>query len=431
MSRYYSYLNSARQILQQYNGEEPFSAFLKKYFSDDKKYGSKDRKQISHLCYCYFRLGKGTVNMSIEERVLIGLFLCSSEPNEMLQQLKPEWNDKFDLSIEEKRLLLQDPYPPFRPDENRGRNEGGLTLNVFPWVDELSDGVGHEKFNESFFIQPDLFLRLRPGKESIVKQKLQEAGIEFKIINDDCMALSNSSKIDGVVELNKEAVVQDYSSQRVGEFLIGGQTGTVRPGMQNYNSQRVGEFLVIGQTGTARPGEPFRVWDCCAASGGKSIMAKDILDDIDLTVSDIRESILINLRKRFEQAGIKKFKSYITDLTNISQIPNSQFQLIICDAPCTGSGTWSRTPEQLYYFDKNEIDRYALLQKKIVSNTIPHLQAGGYFLYITCSVFKKENEEVVEFIRKNFQLNLIKMDILKGYDKKADTMFAALFRKPL
>ena len=372
------------------------------------------------------------MDIPVKERIMAGLFLCSNEPNEMLGALKPEWEMKVDLSSEEKCLLLSEAYTPFRPDENRGRKDGGLTFNVFPWKDELSVGIEHDKFSGSFFIQPDLFLRLRPGKENIVKQKIRETGIEFKIIKDDCIALSNSSKLDGVVELNKEAVVQDYSSQRVGEFLIGGQTGTVRPGVQDYNSQRVGEFLVIGQTGTVRPGVPFRVWDCCAASGGKSIMAKDILGDIDLTVSDIRESILINLKKRFTEAGIKNYKSFIADLTlSPLTIHHSPFNFILCDAPCTGSGTWSRTPEQLFYFDKNEIDRYASLQKKIVSNTIPHLQAGGYFLYITCSVFKKENEEAVEFIQYIFDLKLQKKELMNGYDKKADTMFAALFRKPL
>jgi 16S rRNA (cytosine967-C5)-methyltransferase len=52
----------------------------------------------------------------------------------------------------------------------------------------------------------------------------------------------------------------------------------------------------------------------------------------------------------------------------------SNFELIICDAPCTGSGTWSRTPEQLYFFDEKKIEQYALLQKKIVSTIIPRLK---------------------------------------------------------
>src|SRR5258705_9267556 len=99
MSRYHSYLNSARQILQQYKGEKPFSSFLKEFFSAEKKYGSKDRKTIGHLCYCFFRLGKSLQEIPTDERILIGLFLCSTGPNEMLGQLKPEWNRKISLPV--------------------------------------------------------------------------------------------------------------------------------------------------------------------------------------------------------------------------------------------------------------------------------------------------------------------------------------------
>src|SRR5258705_12128623 len=98
MNRYHSYLNNATQILEQYKGEEPFASFLKKYFLGQKKYGSTDRKQIAHLCYCYFRLGKLLLNIPIEERILISLFLCSNKPNEILQQLKPEWNKSVNKS---------------------------------------------------------------------------------------------------------------------------------------------------------------------------------------------------------------------------------------------------------------------------------------------------------------------------------------------
>jgi 16S rRNA (cytosine967-C5)-methyltransferase len=160
-------------------------------------------------------------------------------------------------------------------------------------------------------------------------------------------------------------------------------------------------------------------------------MAKDMLGDIDLTVSDVRESILINLKKRFNEAGITKYKSFIADLTQSSKLTTNSFHLIIADVPCTGSGTWSRNPEQLYYFEQKKIEEYSILQKKIVSNVIKHLQPGGYLLYITCSVFIKENEEVVDFIEQNFHLDVIKMEVLRGYDMKADTMFAALLQKPL
>ena len=60
---------------------------------------------------------------------------------------------------------------------------------------------------------------------------------------------------------------------------------------------------------------------------------------------------------------------------------------------------------------------------------MPHLRTGGLFVYITCSVFKKENEYIADFIAENFNCTLLHQQLLKGYDKKADTMFVAVFRK--
>ena len=87
----------------------------------------------------------------------------------------------------------------------------------------------------------------------------------------------------------------------------------------------------------------------------------------------------------------------------------------------------SRTPENLRYFTPEHIDAFTQKQKKIVANVIPHLQKNGLFFYITCSVFKKENEDIVQFIKEQFQLQVLHMELLKGYDKKADSMFVAVF----
>ena len=118
MSRYHSYINSTKEILGIYKGDEPLSSFLKKYFSANKKFGSKDRKQISNLCYCFFRMGKAVMNTSVEEKILTGLFLCSSESNEVLAALKPEWNEKCKLPLNEKLLII---------------NSSLLIQDVFPW----------------------------------------------------------------------------------------------------------------------------------------------------------------------------------------------------------------------------------------------------------------------------------------------------------
>lgn len=389
MSRWHSYLNSAVQILSVYDGKEPFASYLKKFFAANKKFGSKDRKQVSHLCYCYFRLGKAILNLSIEERVLAALFLCSDKQDELLHQLKPEWSEYSTLPVADKCSIL---------------NVQSSISDVFPWTNELSEGIEHEKFSVSFFDQPDLFLRMRPGKEGVVKNKLKEAGLVFTEISGSCISLPNNSKIDSVVRINDEAVVQDLNSQQTGKLLLSAS----------------------GNTKSSRT-----VWDCCAGSGGKSIMVKDLMGNIDLTVSDMRESILINLRKRFEEAGIRKYRSFIADLAGTNFKTKQVYDLIIADVPCTGSGTWGRTPEQLCWFEEKKIAEYKSLQEKILSNIIPGIAPGGHLLFITCSVFKKENEGNIDFIKQNFHLELIKMEVLRGYDKKADTMFAALLKKPL
>ncbi len=59
-----------------------------------------------------------------------------------------------------------------------------------------------------------------------------------------------------------------------------------------------------------------------------------------------------------------------------------------------------------------------------------HLKPGGKLLYITCSVFRKENEEIVKYTEEKFNLKLQKMELLKGYQIQSDTMFAALFTAP-
>ncbi|HMK25261.1 MAG TPA: hypothetical protein VK483_04460 [Chitinophagaceae bacterium] len=398
MSRYHSYLNSAKEILSLYKGEEPFASFIKKYFAANKKFGSRDRKEVANLCYCYFRASppsKGGISQPLipdELQLLKTLFLCSTEPNEILASLKPEWNDRIKFSINEKLSSVN--YQ---------------LSSVFPWKEELSGGIEYERFCASFFIQPDLFLRIRPGHAEKVLVKLNEADINYEFISPFTIRLPNSFKADKYFELDKEVVVQDHNSQRVGEFL------------------------------PVRRGPSDKVWDCCTGSGGKSIMAYDLNPAINLFVSDLRESILANLKKRFAHAGIKKYRSFTVDLSHspLTSHPepgeghHSPFDLIIADVPCTGSGTWGRTPEQLFYFDTSKIDEYAAMQKNIVSNTIAQLRPGGYLLYITCSVFKKENEEVVNYLKEKFHLQLMKMELLKGYELKADTMFAALLQKPL
>ncbi len=370
--RFYSHLNSAATILQLYDGLIPFAHFIKNYFSQHKKFGSKDRRQISELCYCYFRLGRSYPQLTTEQKIVIGYRLSKST-----------WPDEWLLFFEDFHL------PRESPD------------HIFPTGLLLSGGINHTAFNSSHLVQPDLFLRIRPGHKDAVLNKLQAAGIPF-VLTADSLRLSNGMRVEDAVQLNKEVVVQDLSSQSVAALL--------------YSYKKANKNVPVPA-----------VWDCCAASGGKSILARDILGPIELTVSDIRPSIILNLKKRFLEARVENYRAWVADATRAS--PAQPFDLIIADVPCSGSGTWARTPEQLRYFETGNIEAFVSLQSAITANVARYLKPGGHLLYITCSVFEKENEQQVKRLQAA-GLRLVEQQVLQGYDKKADTMFAALLTAP-
>jgi len=389
-NHFHRYLNYAIAILAKYNGTEPFHLYLKKYFSTNKKHGSKDRKQITSLCYNYFRVGIAvSPSIDISEKLLLATFLVENKFSPLLEKLKPEWNEHIHLDISFKLEMVKDFFS---------------LEKIFPHPDEISKQINFKDFCFAFLIQPKLFIRLRPGYKNIVFDKLKSAGISFEKINETCATFSNTEKVSEVIHIDKEAVIQDYNSQ---------QTLNLFTSQIKHNTSYIS------------------LWDCCAASGGKSILAFDLLKNIKLTVSDTRKSILENLQKRFAKAGIKNYHSFVADLSvSLPQKTILERQdFIIADVPCSGSGTWARTPEQLHFFSKKKIEEHSVLQQKIVSNAIKYLNENGYLLYITCSVFKKENEQNVDFFQKNLNLQLIKSEYLKGYKMQADTLFAALFKR--
>lgn len=392
-----NHLRSAIAIIELYKGDVPFAVFLKTYFAANKKFGSKDRRSIGQLCYTYFRLGKAADPFDHQTAICMALYLGHSEPGVWAALYEQDWLNHWHQSIEQRVGFIQTKFPEFN------------LQHIFPLVNGLSATIDVEAFTLGHLVQPDLFIRIRPGRLPNILKAFGQFNIPFVAINEYCYALPNGTKLDEFAELDKDYVVQDFSSQQTAKL------------MEPAKQLRKGKDASVD------------IWDCCAASGGKSILARDTIGNMELTVSDIRKSIIHNLSQRFERAGIKQYQSVVADLSKPIEAPELAgmlFDLIICDAPCSGSGTWSRTPEQLRLFNENQVTAFQKLQQQIVVNALPKLRNNGYFLYITCSVFETENEAILLFITKQFPfMSLVEHQTINGYALKADTMFVALFKK--
>ena len=376
-------IKTFQRILDEFPADTPLSKFLPGFYRQNKQMGSTDRRVAGRLIYNYFRLGRALPNLPSDERLMVAEFLCNTQSNSFLQHFKPDWAACVGFSIDEKINLVKATYPDFKLED------------VFPWVPQLSAGIDKDAFLKSFFIQPDLFIRVTKGFETQVKAELTKASVTFKDEGNGCLSLPNGTRLETIFAKQHWYEVQDLSSQQTANYF--------------------------------KPEKWDSWWDACAASGGKSLLLHSLEPDIKLVVSDIRESILSNLDERFQQAGLRKYQKKVMDLTenNEQLLYNYEFDGIILDAPCSGSGTWGRTPEMISQFEIHKTDFFKRLQQAIVRNVAKHLKPDKPLIYITCSAFKAENEDAVNFITKELGLKLEEMKVLTGYENKADTMFVA------
>ncbi|HEY1024403.1 MAG TPA: RsmB/NOP family class I SAM-dependent RNA methyltransferase [Sphingobacteriaceae bacterium] len=373
-------LKTFLRLLKEYPQDTPLTRFLPGFFKQNKQMGSTDRRVASRLIYNYFRLGKACTHLPADQRLFVAEYLCYSGANPFLQHFRPDLYDTGDLSLTEKIGMLTE--------------EGFALDEVFPFTAHLSEEIDKGAFLSSFFIQPDLFIRMHPGKDNVVQSKLADTAIAYRKIDHDTLSLPNGTRLHEILP-EASYQVQDLSSQRTISYF--------RP----------------------QPGDYW--WDACAASGGKSLLLFHQQPDIKLLVSDVRESILNNLDTRFHQAGLHRFQKKVLDLTKNTDpdLHHYEFDGIILDAPCSGSGTWGRTPEMISQFQERKIPQFQYLQRTIASNVVKYLKPGKPLIYITCSVFKEENEDVVRYLVSELGLNLEEQKILSGYTEKADTMFIA------
>ena len=146
------------------------------------------------------------------------------------------------------------------------------------------------------------------------------------------------------------------------------------------------------QMAVARLGVPAgaRVLDYCAGGGGKALAIADRFA-CDVAAHDIAPGRMRDIAPRAARAGVD-----IAVLTPQDLIDAREFDVVVVDAPCSGSGTWRRNPEAKWALTPEALDEFHALQSEVIAQAARHVGPCGMLAYMTCSIFEAENAQVVQ-----------------------------------
>lgn len=134
-----------------------------------------------------------------------------------------------------------------------------------------------------------------------------------------------------------------------------------------------------------------RVLDFCAGGGGKSLALADRFD-CTVTAHDVSAARMQDIAPRAARAGVQ------IAVATTAELSGSQFDVVVVDAPCSGSGTWRRNPEAKWALTPEKLMEFQALQTDVVAQAATHVRPGGTLVYMTCSVLQAENEGVIEAV---------------------------------
>lgn len=171
------------------------------------------------------------------------------------------------------------------------------------------------------------------------------------------------------------------------------------------------------------------VLDLCAAPGGKSFLAANYATKGRINSFDIHDHKIELIQKSAMRLGIRNLtaeKKNALDYQGREEIADR----IICDVPCSGSGVIRRKPE-IRYKDEDLTALYSL-QGEILRSASKMLKVGGRLLYSTCSINKKENEDIVrEFLKNDSRFGVLNLegryDIIKNKGEFGSTVLPSDF----
>ncbi len=167
--------------------------------------------------------------------------------------------------------------------------------------------------------------------------------------------------------------------------------------IMDEGSRLVAELAAIALPET--PGRAARVWDCCAAPGGKTMVMARRLGGAEILATDVSANRMRLMEQRIGEmaasAGSGGLVRCLVSDAGALPVEEGEFELVLCDVPCSGTGTLARNPEIRHRLRGEELVRQAQRQKVILAAALGRVAEGGRLVYSTCSLEAEECEAVV------------------------------------
>lgn len=162
--------------------------------------------------------------------------------------------------------------------------------------------------------------------------------------------------------------------------------------VQDEGSQLVAEIAAIAAPDAAH------VLDACAAPGGKTAALAERLPQARIVASDISAARLKTMRRLLPPEYLPRTATVKADAMQLPESPpfEEPFGLVLCDCPCSGTGTLARNPEIRLRLRQSDLQRFAQQQLRILLSCWQKVAAGGVMVYSTCSLEPEENARVVQ-----------------------------------
>ncbi|SHK85215.1 16S rRNA (cytosine967-C5)-methyltransferase [Fibrobacter sp. UWOV1] len=279
------------------------------------------------------------------------------------------------------------------------------------WFD-IYGGTRAEALAKATLERPVEWIRVNLQKTSapVLAQKLGLTGAS--ILYDRYIQVPADAKLKTILE--SEAFAK-------GEFS-----------MQNPSAYEVVKLLDL------KPG--LKVWDACAAPGGKAALMAEMDSSLEILASDVSESRVLKMRDVVDRLDLTNVRVECRDVLALDpstslrsaqdDTRSSKFDRILLDVPCSNMGVIARRPESVYRMTPESIKELAELQYKILQAASARLAPGGILVYATCSPDPEETTKIVnKFVKENPEFEKGESVFPGTEDLRFDGFFAQALRR--